>query len=113
MLAETRIGRRYARLAARAGAPLADRAALEEMLAPHGPERRPRPAARLFLAAGAHDRIALGAGTLRLGRAWGGEVRVYPRGHLTLLFACRALRRDLGRFLREPLAPLQARAPLA
>ena len=99
VLAETRIGRRYARLAERAGAPLPPRAALEELLAPFRADARRPTAGRVFLAVGEHDRIALRAGAAALARAWGTEARRYPRGHLTLLFACRALRRDLARFL--------------
>ena len=63
-----------------------------------------------MIAAGSQDRIALCAGSLRLARAWGVQPRVYSRGHLTLLFACRALRRDLARFLDEPLAARTAAA---
>ena len=99
VLAGTRIGRRYARLAARAGVPLPLRAEVEAMLAPFRPGARRPTAGRLFLAAGREDRIALQAGTLALARAWGVEPLLYPRGHLTLLFACRALRHDLARFL--------------
>lgn len=95
----TPIGRRYVRLAERAGAPFPPAADLTRMLAPFRPDLR-RPTARaVFLAVGREDRIALTAGALALARAWGVEPRVYPRGHLTLLFGCRALRRDLARFL--------------
>jgi hypothetical protein len=69
------------------------------MLAPFRADARRPTADRLFLAAGREDRIALGAGALALARAWGVAPRLYPRGHLTLLFACRALRRDLAAFL--------------
>ena len=99
VLLGTAIGRRYRRLAARAGAPLPPGALLEAMLAPFRPELRPRPAGELFLAVGGEDRIALPAGAIALARAWNVAPRIYPRGHLTLLFACRALRRDLARFL--------------
>ena len=52
------------------------------------------------LAVGRDDPIALGAGALGLAAAWGATApRLYPRGHLTLLFACRALRRDVARFV--------------
>ena len=102
VLGATAIGRRYRRLAARAGAPLPADAALAAMLAPFRPDLRPRPAGELLLAVGAEDRIALSAGALALARAWGVAPRLYPRGHLTLLFACRALRRDLARFLAAP-----------
>ena len=96
VLAETRIGRRYAGLATQAGVPLPPAAEIEAMLAPLRADRRRPTAGRVFLAAGRDDRIALGAGALA--RAWGEEPRIYPRGHLPLLFACRALRRDLAEF---------------
>jgi hypothetical protein len=99
VLTATRIGRRYARLAARGGAPLPPAADVAAMLAPFRPDRRAPPAGRVLLAVGREDRIALETGALALARAWGVEPLVYPRGHLTLLFACRALRRDLARFL--------------
>ncbi len=102
---ETRIGRRYLRLAGRAGAPMAERPALERMLAPFRPDRRGPPAGRVMIAIGAHDRIALPAGAAELARAWGVEPRRYSAGHLTLLFASGALRRDLARFLGEPPGP--------
>jgi len=107
---ETRIGRRYHRLAARAGAPMAERGTLEGMLAPFRPDRRGPPAGRTMIAAGSHDRIALPSGALGLARAWGVEPRVYRAGHLTLLFWSGALRRDLARFLAEPVAAPAARA---
>ncbi len=96
----TAIGRRYRRLAERAGAPLPGAAALRASLAPLDPARRRPTARRLLVAGGAHDVIAL-RGPESLARAWGLEPRLYPRGHLTLLFACRALRRDVLRFLQE------------
>lgn len=99
VFAGTAIGRRYVRLAARTGAPVPDAAALEAMLAPFRPDRRVPSAGAVFLAAGSEDRIALPAGALALARAWAVPPRIYPRGHLTLLFGCRALRRDLARFL--------------
>jgi hypothetical protein len=99
VLAGTPIGRRYARLAALAGAPLPDAAALAALLAPLRPDARPPTAGRILVAAGRDDRIALPAGALALARAGGAAVRLHPRGHLTLLFASRALRRDLRRFL--------------
>jgi pimeloyl-ACP methyl ester carboxylesterase len=102
VLGETPIGRRYRSLAERAGTPLPPAAALRAGLAAFDPARRPRPAAELFVAVGRHDAIALPAGALSLARAWGAPASIYPRGHLTLLFACRALRRDLARFLALP-----------
>lgn len=99
VLTGTRIGRRYGALAERAGAPLPPPGALAPMLAPFRADGRLPTARRVLLAAGSEDRIALLPGALALARAWGLEPRLYPRGHLTLLFACRALRRDLARFL--------------
>jgi hypothetical protein len=104
VLAATAIGRRYRRLAARAGAPLPPAEELRAQLAPLDPSARTPTARRLLIAVGAHDGIARAAGALRLARAWGVPPLVYPRGHLTLLFACRALRRDLAAFLAAPLA---------
>jgi pimeloyl-ACP methyl ester carboxylesterase len=97
----TAIGRRYLRLAERAGAPLATGEDLARMLAPFRPDLRPAPAGAVLLAVGREDRIALPAGALALARAWRVTPRVYPRGHLTLLFGCRALRRDLSGFLER------------
>ncbi len=97
VFARTRIGRRYLRLATAAGAPPPPPAQLAEMLAPFRPERRRPTAGRVLVAVGAEDRIALPEGALALARAWGAEARSYPRGHLTLLFACEAVRRDLVR----------------
>lgn len=99
VLEETPIGRRYAALARRAGSPLPSPPALRAALAPFDPAARPPTARRILVAAGRHDRIVLG-GPERLARAWGLAPRAYPRGHLTLLFGCRPLRRDLGAFLR-------------
>jgi pimeloyl-ACP methyl ester carboxylesterase len=102
---ETPIGRRYLRLAAQAGRPFEVGEPLARMLAPFRPDLRPAPAARVLVAVGSEDRIALPAGALGLARAWGTAPRVYPRGHLTLLFGCRALRRDLARFLAGTSLP--------
>jgi hypothetical protein len=96
VFAGTAIGRRYLDLARRAGAPAPPRERLEELLAPFRPGARPPTARRVLVAVGREDRIALAPPALALARAWGAEARVYPRGHLTLLFACRALRRELG-----------------
>ncbi len=101
VVCETAIGRRYRELARRAGTPLPESAELRRQLQfalPH--LRRPR-ARRLFLAAGVHDAIAPTQGALDLALAWGVEPSLYRRGHITLLFGCRALRRDLLRFLEE------------
>jgi hypothetical protein len=102
VLAETPIGRRYRRVAERAGAPLPPDAELREPLAAFDPSRLARPAAEVLVGAGGHDAIALPRGALALARAWGAPALVYPRGHLTLLFACSALRRDVLRFLSRP-----------
>lgn len=99
ILAATRIGRRYARLADRAGARIPGRAGLRPMLAPFRPASRRPNASRLFLALGRYDRIVPPGGPARLARAWGIAPRTYRRGHLTLLFASAALRRDLAAFL--------------
>jgi hypothetical protein len=72
---------------------------LAAMLAPFRAGSRRPTADRVLLAMGREDRIAPAPATLALARAWGVGPRVYPRGHLTLLFACRALRRDLARFV--------------
>lgn len=94
VLERTPIGRRFQRLARRAGAPVPGPDALGPMLAPLRPEGRPLTARRTLVAVGAHDRIALAAPAEHAARAMGAEARVYPRGHLTLLFACEAVRRD-------------------
>jgi pimeloyl-ACP methyl ester carboxylesterase len=95
----TRIGRRYFRLCVRAGAPAPCAADLETMLAPFHPATRARTAHRVLVAVGDGDRIALPAGATALAARWGAALRRYPRGHLTLLFACRAVRRDVRAFL--------------
>lgn len=95
----TPIGRRLARLARRGGAPLPPPAALRAALEPLSPRSRRPTASRLLLAVGLDDVVAGREQPERLARAWGVEPRLYPRGHLTLLFACAALRRDLAAFL--------------
>jgi hypothetical protein len=97
--AETGIGRRYRRLAARAGAPWPPAEELAAALAPFDPGARPPTARRVLVAGGLHDRIAPAAAAPALARAWGLAPALYPRGHLSLLFLCRALRRDVARFL--------------
>jgi pimeloyl-ACP methyl ester carboxylesterase len=99
--AGTRIGRRYFRLCARAGAPAPDGAALGKMLAPFLPAARAPTAGRVLVAVGDGDRIALPPAAVALAARWGATLRRYPRGHLTLLFACGGLRRDVREFLRE------------
>lgn len=100
VLGRTPIGRRYARLAERAGAPLPPAERLRRQLAPLWPGGRAPTAARLLLAAGLHDEVVPAEGPRALGRAWGLEPRFYPRGHLTLILACRALRRDVAELSR-------------
>ena len=51
------------------------------------------------MAVGLDDVVAGREEPERLARAWGQIPRRYPRGHLTLLFACAALRRDVAAFL--------------
>lgn len=97
----TAIGRRLARTARRAGAPLPPPAALRAALEPLSPRSRRPTARRLLVAAGRDDLIAGREAPEALAHAWGVAPRVYPRGHLTLLFACQALRRDLAAFLRD------------
>jgi len=99
VLDRTRIGRRYLDLARRAGAPAPSGERLAGLLAPFRPAERTPTARRVLVAVGREDRIALAAPALALARTWGAEARVYPRGHLTLLFACRALRGDLARWV--------------
>jgi hypothetical protein len=96
----TAIGRRLARLARRAGAPLPPPAALRAALQPFSALSRPRTARRLLVALGLDDVIAGREQPERLARAWGQAPRRYRRGHLTLLFACAALRRDVAAFLQ-------------
>lgn len=102
VLTRTRIGRRYRRLAEAAGAPLPGAPALRAHLAPFDPGVRPPVARRVFLAAGHHDAVATRRGHLPVVQGWGVLPRCYPRGHLTLLFACRQVRADLAAFLAEP-----------
>lgn len=99
VIAETPIGRRYRRVAERAGGPLPPPDELRGALEGLDPSRLPRPAADVLVAMGQDDAIALPRGALGLARAWGSALRTYPRGHLTLLFACRAVRRDVARLL--------------
>ena len=95
---QTAIGRRYAVLAARAGAPVPDGEELDRRLAWLSPLRRAPTAGRLLVAGGAHDAIAVGGAAL-LARGWNVPLRTYPRGHLTLLLACAAVRRDVVGFV--------------
>ena len=93
----TAIGRRYARLAERAGAPLPDEGEVGRRLAWLSPLARVPTAARVLVAGGRHDAITLdGAGALA--RAWKVPLREFPRGHLTLLLACPTLRREVAAF---------------
>jgi predicted alpha/beta hydrolase family esterase len=101
VLVETRIGRRLLP-ALRHGASYAPALAeLEAMLAPFRPDGRRARTDRVLVAVGNADRIALPAAATALARSWGADLRVYPRGHLTLLFLCRAVRRDVTAFLRS------------
>jgi hypothetical protein len=50
------------------------------------------------VAGGRFDAISIG-GAETLARGWNAPLRVYPRGHLTLLFACPELRRDVVAFV--------------
>ena len=100
VLGATAIGRRYRQLAARAGSSWPSDAELAAALAPFDPGARPLTVKRVFVAAGAHDRVSPVAGPTRLAERWGVTPRVYPRGHISLLFLCRALRRDLALFSR-------------
>jgi hypothetical protein len=105
VMARTGIGRRFRRLAAASGAPWPGDAALAQALRPFDAGARPLTARRLFLAAGLHDRIVPAEGPVGLAAAWGAIPRVYPRGHISLLFLCRALRRDLATFCAEGTGP--------
>jgi hypothetical protein len=108
VMSETGIGRRYRRLALAAGSPWPATGDFEASLSPLDPARRAPTTGAVLLAAGVHDRIALAAGTLRLASAWEKNAHVYPRGHISLLFLCRALRRDVREFLRTvPLSPAE------
>ena len=94
---ETAIGRRYAALAARAGGPLPGGVELERRLSWLSPLRRVPTARRLLVAGGRYDAIAVG-GAAALSSAWNVPLREHPRGHLTLLFACPELRREVVAF---------------
>lgn len=102
LVLSTGIGRRYRRLSDAAGAAWPGEAALAEALAPFDARRRASTARRLFVAGARHDAIAPVAGAEALARAWGVEPRLYPRAHLSLIFLCRALRRDLASFVAAP-----------
>ena len=95
----TAIGRRYAALAERAGAPLPEPDVLGRHLAGLVPLDR-RPAAPVLVVGGRQDAIALD-GAAVLARAWGAPLREHARGHLTLLLACAAARREVARFLGD------------
>ncbi len=101
IIGRTRIGRRYRRLAERAGAPLPSPEALAALLAPFDPGLRPLASRRAFVAIGRHDGITTRRASLPVLHGWGILPQAYPRGHLTLLFACREVREDLLRFLGE------------
>jgi hypothetical protein len=105
VMTRTRIGARYRRLAALAGAPCPDAASLAAALSPFDPAQRAPTTRRVFVAGGLHDQIAPPEGQIALAEAWGLQPRLYPRGHLTLLFMCRALRRDLATFIAPARVP--------
>jgi hypothetical protein len=111
VLAQTPIGRRYRRLAEEAGTTWPPDGDLVEAFSPFDPRARTTPPSRLFVGVGRHDAIALPAGALALARAWRVEPRIYERGHLSLLFLCRALRRDLARFARGAADEVARTAP--
>ena len=92
---ETAIGRRYAALAARAGAPMPGAEELTRRLGWLSPVGRKRTAQRLLVAGGRYDVIAVGGAAVLAG-AWNVALREHPRGHLTLLLACPALRREVA-----------------
>ncbi len=96
VLLETPIGHRYRRLAAASGSPLPAAPGLLDALAPFDPARRRPTAGSLFIAAGRYDAVSPMRGPRALAEAWGVPLHAYPRGHMTLLFLCRALRRDLA-----------------
>jgi pimeloyl-ACP methyl ester carboxylesterase len=96
----TGIGRRYRRLAAEAGAPWPSDGDLAAALAPLDAAARVPATRDVLVAVGGFDRIAPPEGALRLAARWGVPARVYPRGHLGLLFLCRAVRRDVAAFAR-------------
>ncbi len=100
----TPIGARYRRLAERAGTPLPGEPELRARLARLSPAGRAPTARRLLVAAGRHDAIVPPEGPAGVARAWGREPRLYPRGHLTLLLACRALRREAAALARQAVA---------
>lgn len=102
VLSTTPIGRRYQRLAVEAGSCWPEPTEIGTFLAAFDPRRLARPASRLLLAVGRYDRIAPSDGAMRLADAWRVAPIVYARGHLTLLFWCSALLRDLARFVSRP-----------
>lgn len=95
----TRIGRRLLRLPRGATSTLPGVAELSAMLRPFRPDGRSPRAGRVLVAVGGADRIALPAAATELARAWGADLRTYPRGHMTLLFLCSAVRREVREFL--------------
>ncbi len=105
VMTKTGIGRRYRRLAARAGSVWPEDEALAAALAPFDPALRAPTAKRLFIAGGLHDGVVPTAGPADLAEAWRVEPHLYPRGHISLLFLCRALRHDLALFTRGHYPP--------
>jgi pimeloyl-ACP methyl ester carboxylesterase len=91
----TPIGRRYARLAARSGHPVPEGPELDVRLGWLAPLHRRPTAGRVLVVGGAFDAIAPG-GAAALSRAWGAPLSTHRRGHLTLLLACAAARREVA-----------------
>ena len=94
---ETPIGRRYAALAERAGHPVPGPEELARRLGWLVPLERHPTAGQVLVAGGRYDAIAVG-GAEAVARAWAAPLRQFPRGHLTLLLGCAAVRREVARF---------------
>ena len=109
---DTAIGRRYAALASRAGAPVPDGEELDRRLGWLSPIRLTPTAGRLLVTGGLHDAIALD-GAAVLARGWNAPLREYARGHLTLLLACTAVRRDVAAFAADRGAGTTSSRPAA
>ena len=109
---DTAIGRRYAALASRVGAPVPDGEELDRRLGWLSPIRLTPTAGRLLVTGGRHDAIALD-GAAVLARGWNAPLREYARGHLTLLLACTAVRRDVAAFAADRGAGTTSSRPAA
>ncbi len=97
---ETPIGRRYAAIADRAGARVPPGPELDERLSRLAPLSLRPSAGRVLVVGGRHDAIAVGGATA-LARAWGLAPSLHARGHITLLFACAAARREVAAFAAD------------